>query len=178
MDGATIVRRFLFWDCGARTAPHALFAADNHLCSEEAKMETSYLTAIKRSKPSAPAQWLAKNGLIAHPSLDYGCGKGGDRSLFTHAFDPCHGPEMPKSPKRFATIACTYVLNTLFPDEQEEVLNDLHMRLERGGTAFITVRRDLKEDGYTAKRTYQRMVYLPLPIVHETKGYAIYALQK
>jgi hypothetical protein len=46
------------------------------------------------------------------------------------------------------------------------------------GVAYITVRRNLKKDGFTSKGTYQRIVRLNLPIVEENSDYCIYRMDK
>ncbi|MHA2069409.1 MAG: methyltransferase domain-containing protein, partial [Candidatus Thorarchaeota archaeon] len=44
----------------------------------------SWLTAVRRNKPSAPLKFLLKHGLIKGRILDYGCGRGDDcKHLYT-----------------------------------------------------------------------------------------------
>lgn len=134
-------------------------------------------TAIARFKPSLPMLNLQKLGLLRGRKLDYGAGRGFDADYFRmEKFDPNHWPQMPEG--AFDTITVNYVLNVL-PKEpwEERVLRDVQSRLAPGGRAYITVRRDIKREGMTSKGTFQRNVFLPLPVVTEKKGaYATYVL--
>jgi hypothetical protein len=135
----------------------------------------SYKTAITRTKPSAPMTYLASHGLLMGDVLDYGCGKGFDAEQYlADKYDPYYYPTMPK--KLYKTITCNYVLNTISREQGFDVLNIIQCLLTNGGTAYITVRRDVKQPTTTSKGTYQWPVYLALPIVKETKSYCIYKL--
>jgi hypothetical protein len=137
-------------------------------------------TAISRNKPSAPMKFLNELGLLEGNKLDYGCGKGKDAETFEmDGFDP-NFPEFKKRIKRkYQTITCNYVLNVLPKKEGIEILKDIQSHLKVNGTAYITVRRDIKKEGLTSKKTFQRNVVLDLPILTEKKGgYCIYILTK
>jgi hypothetical protein len=139
----------------------------------------SKLTAVKRKRISLPTRFLLKHGLLRKQGLDYGCGYGFDaRYLGYDKYDPnfkwSYLPE-----KTYWTIICHYVLNVI-PEakDREWILQDIKGYLRPGGKAFITVRRDKKRlNGWTNKGTYQSLVKLDLPILHETNDFCIYILQ-
>jgi SAM-dependent methyltransferase len=134
-------------------------------------------TAMTRSKPSLPMLELEKRGLLTGRMLDYGAGKGLDADHFgMEKYDPTFWPQRPTT--TFDTITCNYVLNVVPPDAEDEILADIEDLLAPGGTAYIAVRRDVKEDGLTGSGTYQRWVSLDLPILAEKKGaFLIYVLE-
>ena len=129
------------------------------------KTETveSYRTAIKRGKPSAPLKRLLKANQIRGTVLDYGCGRGDDlRHLINQGFDAIgYDPHwLPYEPSTlFDTILCTYVLNVVSLDEENQILVKISDLLVPGGTAFITVRRDIRGDKRTS-RGRQRETHL------------------
>lgn len=132
-------------------------------------------TAIHRKNLSSPAKWLSDNKLIAHPALDYRCGKGMDAALLKiESYDPVHKPLMPFG--EFQTILCTYVLNVVDAETGDDIIEDILYRLKYGGRAFITVRRDFKKDYRNSYGVEQRIVKLGLPIIHETRNYCIYSV--
>lgn len=137
------------------------------------------LTAIARNRPSAPARWLAQEGLLRGRLLDYGSGRGADaRAYKMAAYDPHFAPERPAG--RFDTVLCTYVLNVL-PDraEREAVLDDVLSLLRPGGSAYVTVRNDRAGlGGWTSRGTWQGAVVLPWPVVRRTAGWVMYHLTK
>jgi len=123
--------------------------------------DRSHLTAIFRKKISAPAKRLQRAGLLKGRVLDYGCGRGADcKALDIPGYDPHWCPEDPGS--GWDTILCTYVLNIL-PSrrERESVVKDVVSRLAEGGKAYFTVRRDIRETGWTSTGTWQGIVYVP-----------------
>ena len=142
-------------------------------------MTNSHLTAITRTKPSAPMQFLHENGLLSGEVLDYGCGKGYDVKHFKiDGYDPYFQPTL-KPYKQYDTVVCNYVLNTLEPHCEHIILKDiLTKKLKHTGVAYITVRNDIKEDGETSKGTYQRKVKLTYPVVKQTKNYVMYKIVK
>ena len=140
----------------------------------------SHLTAIKRTKLSAPMKYLVEKGLIQGETLDYGCGKGFDaEELQMDKYDPHFQPELPTN-KRYDTITCNYVLNVIEDSEMRDAtLGVITLLLKDGGTAYITVRRDKFKEGFNSRGTYQTIVELGLPVLHEKKGsYATYILHK
>lgn len=102
------------------------------------------------------------------PVLDFGCGRGDDaRNLQKHkeryavwGWDP-YWPPVPvpglKTPNKFKTVLCTYVLNVL--PTRTAMLNALEeatKRLKRDGYLVVTVRNDRKAlKGWTKKGTWQ-----------------------
>lgn len=154
---------------------------------QEDKVNRSHLTAIRRINPSLPLRWLVENNHITEGwLLDYGCGHGKDvewlmesHDIDAVGYDPYHRQETWPLDDKWNVITCTYVLNVVPPRREDVVLDVIRMALAVGGTAYITVRRDIPEDktGYkTSKGTYQRWVDLPAPYekLRETSTYCIY----
>lgn len=142
-------------------------------------MNQSHKTAIKRSTLSAPSKVLVEANVLQGKILDYGCGRGDDaKRLEVEKYDPNHSPVMPKG--KFDTIYCHYVLNVIDTEEERvEVLNKITDKLKKNGTAYITVRRDIKTEGLTSIGTYQENIVLDLPVLKEKKGgYCIYILRR
>ena len=143
----------------------------------------SHLTAIKRTKLSAPMQWLKDKAMLGTGwlTLDYGCGKGDDaKALRIFAYDPYHFPNVIWALKeKWDVITCNYVLNTVDPIEATSILQKIAAMLAPNGVAYISVRRDVKKDGFTKRGTYQRNVVLNLPVAYEKKNsFCIYRLDK
>lgn len=138
-------------------------------------------TAIRRGGPSMPVRWLFERGLIEEPVLDFGSGQGEDvqwlrqQGLEADGFDPVHDPEPLPARKKYKTVLCTYVINTLPRSHEARVLDDVQRRVAPGGTAFITVRKD-SSGGKTAAGTYQRHVKLDLPLEGSPGSAHIYRL--
>lgn len=137
----------------------------------------AYKTAISRSKLSAPVKRLMDKGLLAGRVLDYGCGRGQDADkVGAEKFDPHFFPQKPQG--KFDVITCNYVLNVVEPGGEKAILKDIRKRLKPGGVAYITVRRDVKKDGFTKSGTYQRNVELNLPSLFKKSGaYETYKLK-
>jgi len=152
----------------------------------------AYKTAITRKTISVPMRNLHNTGKLVHPYLDYGCGKGFDAIEFgMDRFDPhfTDGRVVTTNGRAWAieqcqsyyeTITCNYVLNVIESEaERRRVLKEINSMLMDGGIAYITVRRDIKKEGYTSKGTYQENIVLDLPILKETKnGYCTYIMRK
>lgn len=139
-------------------------------------MNTTYKTAIKRNKISAPMQYLSQNNLLVGTMLDYGCGKGFDANYFKmFQYDTHYHPYMPVC--LFDTITCNYVLNVIESDiEINTILYIIKSKLKINGIAYITVRSDIVQAGPTS-RGYQRDVQLGLQVVCR-KGFTMYKLTK
>jgi hypothetical protein len=138
-------------------------------------MNLSHKTAIGRNKPSKPIKLLLKKGLVVGRVLDFGCGRGFDADHFGFKkYDPYYFPVYPKG--KYQTIICSYVLNVLPKREENNLIKQIKTLLKRGGKAFLTVRRDIKKEGYTPKGTYQRNVTLSFPVVYEDKDCCIYLM--
>ena len=141
----------------------------------------SHQTAIKRNKLSAPMQYLNDfSDNFFGGQLDYGCGRGNDADLLgMKKYDPFYFPNEEVLRAKYSFITCNYVLNVVSLPEQVEILAKINDLLLDNGVAFITVRRDVKQDGYTSKGTFQRNVVLDLPVVREKKGhFCTYRLDK
>lgn len=142
-----------------------------------------YLTAIKRTALSAPTTFLNRKKLLKGRILDFGCGYGFDTDDLKRqghdivGYDYYYRPDYPEG--IFDTIICNYVLNVLEPYAQAEVLMNVTNLLSPQGTAYITVRRDLKVEGFRIhaiykEYTYQCDVNLPFASIHKTNTYEIY----
>ena len=157
-------------------------------------MNNSHKTAITRNTLSRPMRYLSCINRIAGTTLDYGCGKGFDADtlcmdkydlIHTDDMVLCRDDEIPPLQKEniinhYDTITCNYVLNVIDNEaEREQVLDTIHSMLSPEGYAFITVRRDIQQEGYTSKGTYQENIVLDLPVFKEVKNqYCIYIMDK
>lgn len=142
--------------------------------------ETPHKTAIKRSKLSVPMRFLYENNLLSGKILDYGCGRGDDARLLEKSglcvstYDPIWQPKMPRG--KFDTITCNYVLNVVSEETAKNIVSDIRLRLKVKGTAFISVRSDVKVDTNT-----QRDVYLNsdgIERVQSISGCRMYRVRK
>lgn len=145
--------------------------------------DMSFKTAIKRSKLSRPMHFLNSIGMLGNNGivLDYGCGRGDDADKFWHVdkYDKHYFPEIDLT-KRYNVITCNYVLNTI-PDESDRqcVVDRIKSLLAEDGIAYITVRRDVKQDGYTKTGTWQGNVTVPNGVlIKQTAGFAMYKVYK
>lgn len=145
----------------------------------------SELTAITRNKLSSPSRYLFENGLLVGRILDYGCGKGfdvkylSDRGYEIFGYDTYYFKDRPTG--KYDTILCNYVLNVLEAEYETFIIEDIKNLLSEQGIAYITVRRDLKKEGYRKKgkgTTYQRNVILNSEVLKENSNYCIYKLKK
>lgn len=146
----------------------------------------SRYTAKERSKVSYPTRILYQKDCLKGDILDFGSGFSKDvqflqeKNLNAIGYDPFYQPEYPD--KKFDTILCNYVLNVLLPKEQSYVLMAISELLKPGGSAYFSVRRDLKRTGYRMhvkhkKETYQCNVVLPYETIHKTEHCEIYKYQ-
>jgi hypothetical protein len=118
----------------------------------------SHLTALKRSKLSAPAKYLQDKDLLVGEILDYGCGKGDDaKHLSADGYDPYY--KSTPVTKKYDTILATYVLNVIADvEERRDVVSKVRGLLKPRGCAYITVRRDIYEPMVTSRGTFQDSV--------------------
>lgn len=136
----------------------------------------SHRTAITRRALSRPVRWLLEHDHIVGDVLDYGCGRGTDAQLLGAAgYDPHYQPNLPEGV--FDTILCSFVLNVVNVTTRRRILTNIRQLLAPQGKAYIAVRRDLKRSYRTTRGWTQYRVQLPLPIVHETRDYAIYQVE-
>lgn len=146
----------------------------------------SYLTAKERDNPSLPIRILLDRNLIVGKVLDFGCGFGKDveylkqKGFDCKGFDPHYFPTI--LPQKFDTIICFYVLNVLFPEEQNEVLMEISRLLKPTGKAYFAVRRDIQKDGFRihqlhGKPTYQCNVKLPYKSIFLNQNTEFYEYQ-
>jgi hypothetical protein len=145
----------------------------------QSNMNNAYKTALKRTSLSKPIKELINQNLIPDNAsvLDYGCGKGFDAdTLGFDKYDPHFFKRLPD--RHYEIIICSYVLNVIDEQEADKVLNNIKELLMPSGVAYITVRRDIKNEGFTKIGTYQRNVLLSLPIVKQCGGFCIYKLTK
>ena len=140
--------------------------------------DKSHLTAITRRALSLPTAFLKQAGLLVGIMLDYGCGRGFDCSaLCCDGYDPHYRPAL--TGVAYDTIFCQYVLNTIpDPAKRQDVLWTIQGLLAPSGLAFITVRNDKFNEGYTSRGTWQGNVRLELPIVKTCSGFVMYRLDK
>jgi hypothetical protein len=137
----------------------------------------AHKTAIRRKAPSVPMRWLHCNNKLQGRALDYGCGRGYDADHYKlDKYDPHYYCMEPTG--EYDTVVCNYVLNVVHKDEQIDIMHKIKNLLTQDGKAYLTVRRDIKEDGYTSKGTYQETVRLNLPVVRETSTYCIYEMRR
>jgi ubiquinone/menaquinone biosynthesis C-methylase UbiE len=138
----------------------------------------AYKTAISRSKPSSPMRNLALAGKLYGRMLDYGCGKGFDADYYNMTkYDTHYQPTFPEG--EFDVITCNYVLNVIQGlMERMEVIANIYRLLAPTGKAYITVRRDVEGEVITKKGTFQKDIYLNLPILWENSNFCTYVLTK
>ena len=144
-------------------------------------MNKAHLTAIARKAPSVPMRRLEKaNRLHGRNMLDYGCGRGYDADHYgMDKHDPYYYDRGDLCSEDYDVITCNYVLNVIESETARQiVINDIKDLLMSGGIAYITVRRDIKTEGYTKRNTYQTNIHLNLPILWENKQYCTYILTK
>jgi len=144
--------------------------------------KNSWRTAIGRNKISKPTRFLLSQcgwlNLIHHRILDFGCGRGTDADqLGFEKYDPHFFPTKPTG--QFDVVLCHFVLNVLPKKHEKKLLKEIHSYLKPGGEAYITVRRNVKRQGFTSKGTYQRNVVLTgLSSVYKDSEIEIYRTSK
>ena len=142
----------------------------------------SYNTAISRKRASVPLRYLEERGYLKGAILDYGCGKSADfdhlkkAGYIAEAYDPYWRPT-DLTGMGFDTVLCTYVLNVVNTEAEDEIIRSIKSLLKEGGQAFLTVRRDIKKEGKTT-RGFQRNVFLDLNVVKENSSYCIYSFSR
>ncbi len=141
-------------------------------------MDKSARTAIGRKSLSLPTRYLLETGRLQGAVLDYGCGRGYDcDSLGFDGYDPNHRPEMLVG--HYDTVICNYVLNVI-PEELDriDVVHSIRDYLTPGGVAYISVRNDSFNEGYTSTGTWQGKVSVPFgTLVRTCAGYRMYRVE-
>ena len=141
-------------------------------------MNQSHKTAIKRNKLSTPMKYLKERGLLTGKMLDYGSGFGNDAQLIgMEQYDKHYQPIYPKG-RQFDRITCNYVLNVATGSEQVEILTNIHELLTTDGSAYISVRNDLKMPKQKGRGCIQVQVHLTLPIVTQNSNFRMYRMTK
>lgn len=150
------------------------------------KNPNSHLTAKEREKLSFPARQLLEQNRLKGKVLDFGCGHGTDveflqeKGIEIQGYDPHYFNQYPSG--KFDTIICIYVLNVLLPTQQSQVIIEISELLKPGGTAYFTVRRDVRYEGYRThkihkKQTFQCNVELTFNSIFKNDFTEIYAYQ-
>ena len=148
-------------------------------------MKKEYRTAIRRNKLSRPAKKLLELN-VPHKMdriLDYGCGKGDDVEYLypkydIYGYDPYWNDDKDVLKKKYSLILCTYVLCVVDKKTREDIMEKIDSLLVKGGRAYISVRRDIKEDKVSKTGSKQYFVKLNLPIVYENSDFCIYVCAK
>lgn len=132
-------------------------------------------TAITRSKFPQPTQYLVNHDLLHGDTLDFGCGKCAELNsqLGIDSYDSYYQPLYPI--KQYDTIVCNYVLNVVPPDIQKWIVSQIKGLLKPNGIAYISVRRDIKED-YKTKETEQYVVRLDCVSVVKNSNFEMYQI--
>jgi len=142
--------------------------------------DKSYLTAVTRTRPSAPMQYLYAKGLLVGDKLDYGCGKGFDASFYKmDRYDPFYfNDRIPL--ESYDTITCIYCLNVIEDfRERRELINNMMDLLKPDGNIYIAVRADKKNlNGLTKKGTWQGYIVLANESIYSCAKFDLYNLKK
>lgn len=137
-------------------------------------------TAIKRVKLALPMRELWQRGLLVGRCLDFGCGHGFDcdwlalKGIDFTGYDRFYRRTRPTGV--FDTITAQYVLNTTPQAHEASILAEIRAWLKPGGTAYLTVRRDITRAQTVSECTYQRPVHLALPVFLEQSGFCTYRM--
>jgi SAM-dependent methyltransferase len=134
--------------------------------------------APQRKTLSKTARVLSSGGLLRGRILDYGCGFGFDADqLGWEAYDPYYRPTQPTG--LYDTIIVNHVANILTRATRAELFATVNALLAPGGTAYISVARNIPVTGKPGpRRRIQNYVVLTLPSVFADDEEEIYRLAK
>ena len=146
---------------------------------------SSYRTAISRSGPSAPLRHIESSLNKGDLILDYGCGKGADvkylndKGFTVEGYDPYYcNIDLSCKNSYYDVVICNYVFNVLEKEKESDLMASIVSKLKPGGRAYISVRRDSFEEGYTS-RGYQRNVrFGNLPSFEKKGAFELYFVTK
>ena len=141
---------------------------------------------------SRPLRKIDEITKIRGPVIDFGCGRGEDVLFLrsevyrAYGYDP-YWHALPdkwavglEPDRKYNTFLCTYVLNVLDTEADEDILFIADEFLAPGGTAYVSVRRDIPVEGKIGRGCFQRYVILgnPWEVFYEDSSFAIYKYVK
>jgi hypothetical protein len=134
--------------------------------------------APDRKVLSKTARILIERNLVRGHVLDYGCGLGFDADQQRwEAYDPYYRPAQPTG--HYDTIIVNHVANVLTRASRQELFRAVNALLTPGGTAYISVARNIPVSGKPGpRRRIQNHVILTLPSVYADDEEEIYRLAK
>jgi hypothetical protein len=134
--------------------------------------------APDRAALSKTARVLLDRKLIRGRVLDYGCGLGHDADQQGwEGYDPYYRPTKPTGV--YDTIIVNHVANILTRASRAELFVQVNALLAEGGTAYISVARNIPVSGKAApRRRIQNYVVLTLPSLFTDAEEEIYGLAK
>jgi len=134
--------------------------------------------APARKALSKTARILIEKKRIRGRVLDYGCGLGHDADLLGwEAYDPYYRPTEPTG--LYDTIVVNHVANILTRASRAELFARVCTLLVDGGTAYISVARNIPVSGKPGpRRRIQNYVVLTLPSLFADAEEEIYGLAK
>jgi hypothetical protein len=134
--------------------------------------------APDRKVLSKTARVLIEGELIRGRVLDYGCGLAFDADQQGwEAYDPYYRPGEPIGP--YDTIVVNHVVNILTRASRGQLLQTINALLAPGGTAYISVARNIPVSGKPGpRRRIQNYVILTLPSIFADDEEEIYGLAK
>lgn len=142
------------------------------LMVDKSKTVVGHSTAITRNNLSIPVQYLLNKGFLDGSIIDYGCGKGFDfEYLKCDGYDPYHRDVAILD--KYDIGLCTYVLNVVDKVTQKRIIRKLKKLTT---VSYVSVRRDLPEEGRQGRGCWQNYVKLNEPVIHETSKYIIYKI--
>lgn len=134
--------------------------------SKNTSSQTAFLHGFHDS-----TKFLLSNDYLKSPILDFGCGLGIEAELLSKMgfevikYDPFYFPSLNYRNKKYKTIICSYVLQTLPQHEERNwIINNC---IALADICYFIVRRGFYHD-------YNHRIDLPMQIFKETEEYCIY----